>query len=1204
MADTATCAGCDTENPAAARFCMGCGDSLEVPCVACGTALPPGAHFCFSCGHELQEGATADEAGQSAMSVASGIADELRAITAAAGERRTITMMFCDVKDSTRTAERMDPESWSDIMRTAMDCFVAPVERYGGTVARLLGDAILAYFGAPEAHEDDPQRAILAGLEILECTADLCRQVQAQHGTDFNVRVGINTGLVVVGDLGSDTRSEYAALGDAANVAARMEQTAAPGTVRIAGPTHRLVAPLFDVEDVGPIEVKGREAPVAAYRVLRARGRPGQVRGIEGLTSPMVGRAAELDRLLAVADGVVAGSGRIVSVMGEAGLGKSRLVAEFRARAEPDHGVRWIAGQCHSYEDTTPYAPFLVLLRDLFDLPVVAAAGDQAEQVTARVVELLGDEGRNHAPYLCSVLGLPLAPDDQHLLSLLEPGMLREKVFEAVVAVLGALASREPLVVELEDLHWADPTSIDLVERLLGLTERGRLLLLLLFRPRRHEPSWSIHEAAMRGFAQRHEVVALRPLGDDDAASLVANLLRVEGLSPQVRRTILAKSEGNPFFVEEVIRSLLDAGIVVREGERFVATEEISDVAVPDTLAAVLATRLDKLDPAARAVVQIAAVLGREFPVAMLRELSDPTVDLAAVVHDLQQRELVVERRSSPEVVLAFKHALTRDTAYETLLRSVRRDLHRLVGTLVEERHPDRVFELARHFAEAGEPARAVPYLVQAGEAAFAAFARSDAADYFRRALEQWDPALGLDLADARRAYEGLGNAQMYLGEMGASEATFREMLAFSREHGDPIGEISALNKAGMVLLMTGDPEPAEASLLEARQLAEAAGHQPGLAEFHVGFCVLNVSQGRLDDAERHLGEAAEVCFTLDPHHRNFGLLHYSESIVYQTRFEEARPAIMRARQQAELDDDYAHLAGSWYAEALLELYCGDPERANELATTGLELAERVASQEMIGQTSFALGATCLLLGDLDSARVHLQRTVAIDDAGGPGWVAPMAHAGLAAVAQWLEGPGSTTTRRHLERAQERAAGPMGSVVSTGVWAASAVGHLLDGQLEDAERSIDRARRAPSALTHLVAPELLICGGGVALARGDSGRAGALFAEALELVDASGMGLYRGRALLGTALVAAAAGNRERARTLLEESEEDTVRRRLRMDTVLVRRTASQVFTDLGMDPDADAARTRLADGIADVAARIEDHELRRDFLATHALVG
>jgi class 3 adenylate cyclase len=327
------CVSCQTQNADGAKFCMQCGAALASRCPQCGAQLATDARFCSGCGHQLTAAEPEREDARLHQYIPKELLAKLESARAAGGvqgERRIVTMLFCDVQGSTAAAEKLDPEEWADIMNGAFEHLIAPVYRYEGTLARLMGDAILAFFGAPITHEDDPQRAVLAALEILERSMPYRDEVKANWGVDFNVRVGINTGLVVVGEVGSDLRVEYTAMGDAINLAARMEQTAEPGTLQISEDTYRLVAPLFDTEALGGVQVKGKEEPVQSYRVLRQSALPGQLRGIAGLDSAMVGREDEIKSLVDGLEALRYGRAQIFSVIGEAGLGKSRLVAELR----------------------------------------------------------------------------------------------------------------------------------------------------------------------------------------------------------------------------------------------------------------------------------------------------------------------------------------------------------------------------------------------------------------------------------------------------------------------------------------------------------------------------------------------------------------------------------------------------------------------------------------------------------------------------------------------------------------------------------------------------------------------------------------------------------------------------------------------------------------------------------------------------------
>src|SRR5579859_234125 len=412
------CPNCQANNPDDAKFCNNCGYKLAAPApssAAASAAVAP---------QPPASGATPPVDGAASSSIASLIpadfAEKLQAAQASramVGERRVVTMLFCDVKGSTAASERLDPEEWTDIMNGAFEPMIRPVYKYEGTVARLLGDAILAFFGAPIAHEDDPERAIRAALEIVEGIEPYRQIIQRDWGFDFNVRVGINTGLVVVGPVGSDLRMEYTALGDAINLAARMEQTATPGTVQIAEPTHKLAAALFDFENLGGIQVKGKAEPVLAYRPLRPKAQRGRTRGIEGLESTLVGREADMAALRSAMVELHLGRGQIVSIMGEAGLGKSRLLQELRrelpAEAANSGAPLWLEGRCLSYQTNTPYAPFVDLLRGYFGFGDEPASADLTARLVAAVAAAEAGAAPGQvdeiAPYLATLLGLPLS---------------------------------------------------------------------------------------------------------------------------------------------------------------------------------------------------------------------------------------------------------------------------------------------------------------------------------------------------------------------------------------------------------------------------------------------------------------------------------------------------------------------------------------------------------------------------------------------------------------------------------------------------------------------------------------------------------------------------------------------------------------------------------------------------------------------------
>src|SRR5205809_881010 len=457
-----------------------------------------------------------------------------RARGAGVSERRPITVLFADIAGSTSIAERLDPEDWTTLVGEAFQRMNRTIERYGGNIARLMGDGVLAFFGAPTAHEDDPERAVRCGLDLVRAIDELDTSNHISEADKLRVRVGINTGPVVVGIVGTETASEYTAMGDTVNVAARMQASARPGSVLVTAATHRFVATLVDAVDVGLLELKGKTDAVHAYEITGLKRGAVQTRGLAGFHSPLIGRDTELGRLEQAFDVARAGQGRVATVLGEPGMGKSRLLAELRGRVELKHpSARWVEGRCLSYGEAMPYHLVLDLVRSLIG---VTAGADESQ-------------------------------------------------------VADALQSRLPA------------------------------LFILSSRAERASPGWRLVAAARDVFGDALTEVRLEPLSMDASRELVSNLLTIESLPADTRDLILARAEGNPFFVEEVIRMLIDRGAIVREGDRWVATDRVAGVEIPDTLHGLLLARIDRLPAESPRALRVASVIGRQFGVTILESL-------------------------------------------------------------------------------------------------------------------------------------------------------------------------------------------------------------------------------------------------------------------------------------------------------------------------------------------------------------------------------------------------------------------------------------------------------------------------------------------------------------------------------------------------------------------------------------------------------
>ncbi len=632
------CSNCGFENPPNAKFCNNCGQPLALLCPNCGTKNPAGSKFCNNCGYNLAQPTPAAKAqparaGSRAESpqaliekyMPKELASKLEAARASRsmeGERRIVTILFCDVKGSTAMAEQMDPEEWADIMNRAFQFLIEPVYRYEGIVARLMGDAILAFFGAPIAHEDDPQRGLLAALDIVKGIGEYRDKVRQEKGLDFDVRAGLNTGLVVVGNVGSDLKYEYTAMGDAINLASRMQSAADPNTILVSENTHRLVASLFEFEDRGMLEVKGKQEPVHVYRVLAARKGAVKTRGIAGLVSPMVGRRREFSTLMQITEDLRNGHGSIVSIIGEAGLGKSRLVAEWRKAVQIQSGeqpIRWIEGRCLSYGSSIAHHLSTDILRGVIGAPAGSSDEETRAALHSTLEQLLGQDIREAYPYLGHLLGIRLDDESAARVKYLDGPALQAKYVSAFRRLLQAAAAAAPTVIVCEDAHWADPSSVELGLQVLPIVADARIVFVFATRQDKDAPGWKLvaqsHEIAGAGATELY----LAPLSESDSKQLVSNLLEVEALPDNIRQLILNKAEGNPFFVEEVIRMLIDRGGLEQQDGKWVVTREIQDIEIPDTLQGVLTARIDRLPEDVKRTLQIASVIGRKFQVKILQ---------------------------------------------------------------------------------------------------------------------------------------------------------------------------------------------------------------------------------------------------------------------------------------------------------------------------------------------------------------------------------------------------------------------------------------------------------------------------------------------------------------------------------------------------------------------------------------------------------
>ena len=1134
------------------------------------------------------------------------------------GERRIVTILFCDVKGSTALGEERDPEEILEIMNGAFDYLIEPVYRYEGTLARLMGDAILAFFGAPIGHEDDPERACLAALAMQEKISEYAKQVRKKYGIEnFAVRVGINTGLVVVGEVGSDLRVEYTAMGDAINLASRMEQSAEPGTIVIAENTARLVRHAIELESLGALSVKGKAEPVNAYRVLRAKETRESTRGIVGLTSPLVGRANELNLLQERVQEMLNGRGQIVAVIGEAGLGKSRLIAELRQSVmgqvssdkEPNPVTRhlspvtWLEGRSLSYETQTPYAPFVDLFNHLFEIHVNDDDAVAYEKIKTKLNELVGAQADELAPFVATMLGIPLTGDALERVRYLMPPFLRGRITQAVAQIFGALAMQQPTVLVFEDLHWADATSLEMLSMLLPLAENAPVMFLFLLRPNKTDPSWQFYESLSTLHAPHSTFVELQPLDEHASRELVANLLEIEDLPESVRALILKKAEGNPFYVEEVIRSLLDQKLVVRDGEHWRATREIVNIAIPDTLAGVITARLDRLDEEAKRTAQTASVLGRDFEYAPLVDLYDASPTLEPSLDTLQARELVRPKRDAALRAYLFKHALTQETAYNSMLLAKRRTLHKRAAAYLQTHEADRVNDIARHWLDAQENERALPFLMQAADNAARAYATTEAMAYYERAREiakQLD-----DVAALRRAYEGLGNALSFTPELPRAVSVFQEMFDVGKQHDDVLMQISALNKQANILsLRMGQIEQAEPLLLQAEELARVYQDKVGLGEIYVIRCQISVGSSDFDTAMHYMSDAIQVGKDLNVQDQiAWGLDHLASTYAFMTRFDEAEKIAAEGWALATEIGNREYQSGILTTQALLEWRKGNLERAIEAAERSAEIAKNIGLSHGIVLGKWAVGWVHWQRGEyqaaiaaLDSARAIAEPFVEFMP-----FLSAMSEAELGSVL--IDAGADKTTALELHKhALALSETPIGGMANGVAWADIGWCALNLGNLETARNLFERALTYPSFFRVVMKPRSLYGLAHIAQTRGDFDAAQQYLDAARAMADETAMQPFQAMLALAAGNLEVARGNCERALEFFHDAETRALPMQLRPTILDARLGAAQCLDVLGRAPEANEKRAHAQAMINEIAALFSEPAARDAYLQTVSL--
>ena len=840
------CPKCRHENPPQAKFCSECGAGLASRCPACNAELAPGAKFCGQCG-AAAAGAQARYASPQSYTPKH-LAERILA-AGIEGERKQVTVLFADMKGSMELLAERDPEEARKLLDPVLERMMEAVHHYEGTVNQVMGDGIMALFGAPLAHEDHAVRACYAALRMQEGIRRYSEEARHAHGIELRIRVGLNSGEVLVRSIGNDLRMDYTAVGQTTHLASRMEQLATPGTTRLTASTLELAEGYVDVKPLGPVPVKGMADPVEVYELsgasaIRTRLQASRARGL----TRFVGRDAEMEQLRHAAEQARNGRGQIVAVVGEPGVGKSRLYYEF-LHSHHVHGWLAVESGSVSYGKATAYLPLADLFRAYFKIEARDDVRALRAKVTGNLLALDETLRDTVAPALWLLDALP---EDSPFLTL-DPGARRRETLMAAKRILLRESRAQPLLLVFEDLHWIDGETQAFLDSLIESLPSARILLAVNYRPE-YRHTW-----AGRSFYRQ---LRIEPLPAQTAHELLEGLLGPEPSVARLKALLAERTQGNPLFLEESVRGLVETGALVGTRGAYRLTGQLESIRVPPTVQAILEARIDRLEPADKRLLQAAAIVGTDIPFSLLEAIADVQGDdLRRGLAQLQAAEFVYESRLFPELEYAFKHALTHDVAYGRVLQDRKRALHAAIVDAMERLYRDRLVEqtelLAHHSLRGQVAGKAAHYLCLAGERAASRFANQEAVQFLQKALEVLKelpptPENRMSVLDTRIA---LGPA--LIATKGATdqevEHCYREAVGLADALGDEAKRFPVLWGAWFVKFTRGEHDEAVSDAQSLLRAARVSGDTGRLLEARHSLWATLSAMGRSREALEHI---------------------------------------------------------------------------------------------------------------------------------------------------------------------------------------------------------------------------------------------------------------------------------------------------------------------------------------------------------------
>ena len=926
------CPKCQVDNADGIKFCGQCGAKLERICPQCTFPNPSDFKFCGQCGHDLITLAPPLDPSKPHSYTPKFLADKiLTTRSSVEGERKLVTVFFADVANFTTISEKLDPEEIHGIMDGCFKILMDEIHRYEGSINQFTGDGVMALFGAPLAHEDHAIRACHASLSIQHALANYGEKLKKTCGIDFRMRIGLNSGPVVVGAIGDDLRMDYTAIGDTINLASRMESAAQPGAILVSGHTQRLARDFFTFSSLGPIQVKGKEEPQDAYELMETS----EVRtrleasAVAGLTR-FVGRHKETETLHDALDKARSGQGQVVGIVGEAGVGKSRIILEMR-HLFPEY--TYLEGRCLHYGGAMAYLPLLDILRSYFEIK----EGEREYLINKKMKEKLTSLDATLISPFQDLLSLE--PDQAYLK--LEPKEKRERIFEALRDLFVRESEKRPLVLIIEDLHWVDKTSEEFLDYLIDWLATAPIVLILLYRPE-YSHRW--------GNKSYYTNIRVDQLSLSTSSELVQSILSEGEIVSELRDLILGKAAGNPFFMEELTYSLLENGSIQKKDHQYFLSRSLSDIQVPDTIQGIIAARIDRLDESLKRIMHVASVIGREFAFRILQAIMEMKEELKSRLLNLQGLEFIYEKRLFPELEYIFKHALTQEVAYNSLLLKRRKEIHEKVGGTIEEIYPDRLEEfyemLAHHYSKSENLDKAYEYLKLCGNKAMRRYSDSEAIHFYKGAV-------------------GI------LKEKPDTEPNKKE-------------RVDIILLMAIPMARSGYPADSLTFLEECEGLCRELGDQKSLAILHSLMGALYAAKGDAALGMKYQEEAleeAEKIHDIEMIGRMGFNLCWSFDVASEYRkIVDIAPRVIFVLEKSQVDSDvsgtFAELYSlqGIYGHALG--YIGRFAEGAQICEAALSLAQKTGNLYTIGYAEFLCGCLLSCKGDGEGSVRHIQTAI------------------------------------------------------------------------------------------------------------------------------------------------------------------------------------------------------------------------------------